>query len=94
MAARRAKPKQDDSMAQLYARAREIDPPAWAERDRLEAERGINPDRMDQRPRSEAEKQMRDRRAYSLKLALDENLAAGDPEVARALSALQSETVN
>jgi hypothetical protein len=89
--ARRAKPKGDDFIAWLYARARVIDPPAWAERDRLEAERGINPDRMDQRPRNEAEKQMRDRRAYSLTLALHEDLVGGDPEIARALRTLTPE---
>jgi hypothetical protein len=90
----RSKPPDDDVIRELYARARVIDPSAWGERDRLEAERGVNPDRMDQRPRSAAEKRMQDRRMYSLKLAIDEQIAGDDPDIARALHSLHPETVN
>jgi hypothetical protein len=85
----RSKPADgDDTVGELYARARVIDPPAWAARDRLEAARGVNPDILGERPRSAAEKRMQDRRMHSLKLAIDEQIAGDDPAIARALRSL------
>jgi hypothetical protein len=91
---RRLTPPAGDLLDEIFAQARRIDPTAWAERDRLTVERGVNPDRMDQRQRSEAEKRMRDRRAYSLVLALEEDLSGGDPAIARALSSLHPTTAH
>ena len=70
-----------DVVDELLARARAIDPLAWAERDRLERERGVNPDRMDQEPRNAAERRWRDRRMHSIALAVDEDLGWSAPEM-------------
>jgi hypothetical protein len=82
----------EDILDKLRARARAIDPAAWAERDRLWAERGANPDLLGESAWSEAETRMMDRRAFSLKLATEEDLCAGDPEVATALRMLEAAT--
>jgi hypothetical protein len=81
----------DDPIDRLYGRARELDPAAWVERDRFWRERGANPDWLE-RPRSAAEKRMRDRRAHALCLAFDEDIAGGDPAIAAALVGLAKAT--
>jgi hypothetical protein len=78
----------DDLIDRAYRRAREIDPEAWAERDRLWRARGANPDWLGQRPRSAAEKRMRERRAHALELAFDEDIVDGDAAIAEALNSL------
>ena len=66
-----------DAIDEIFARARELDPEAWAARDRLWQERGLNPDRMDQVARNAAEQRMSDRRMRSIAVATDRDL---DPE--------------
>jgi hypothetical protein len=82
----------DDPIDRAYRRARELDPEAWAERDRLWHKRGANPDWLGQRPRSAAEERMRDRRGHALHLAFEEDLVGGNPAVAEALNSLSSAT--
>jgi hypothetical protein len=82
----------DDVIDTLYARARELDQEAWAERDRLWAERGANPDWLGERPWNEAEKRMMERRLHSIRMASDEELCAGDPAIATALRMLEAAT--
>ena len=60
-----------DAIAEIFALARQLDPAAWAARDRLWRRRGVTPDRMDQPPRSERDRRLRDRRMRSLATALD-----------------------
>jgi hypothetical protein len=76
----------------LFARARQIDPAAWAERDRLWAERGVNPDWLGERPRNTVERRMLQRRMHSMRLAVEKDLCAGDPEIATALVGLDGAT--
>jgi hypothetical protein len=72
-------PGDDHLIDRLFARARELDPEAW----------GIRPDRMDQTSRTEAERQMQNRRTHALKLALDEHICAGNAVIAAALRTLE-----
>lgn len=81
-----------DPIDQFYRRARELDPEAWSERDRLWRERGANPDWLGQWPRSAAEQRMRDRRAHAFELACDEDIVGGDPAIAEALAGLEGAT--
>jgi hypothetical protein len=83
-----------DILDEIFAIARRIDPTAWAERDRLTVERGVNPDLICERPRSAAEKRMQDRRLYSLQLAMDASIAGGDPEIAQAMRQLHPVTAH
>ena len=66
-----------DAIDEIFPRARELDPEAWAARDRLWQERAVNPDRMDQVPRNAGERRMSDRRMRSIAVATDRDL---DPE--------------
>jgi hypothetical protein len=63
-----------DAIDEIFASARELDPEAWAARDRLWQERAENPDRMDQVPRNAAERRMSDRRMRSIAVATDRDL--------------------
>jgi hypothetical protein len=66
-----------DAIDEIFALARQLDPEAWAARDRLWQERAVNPDRMDQVPRNATERRMSDRRMRSIAVATDRDL---DPE--------------
>jgi hypothetical protein len=81
---------EEDIVDKLFARARRLDPEAWAERDRLLAERGVNPDLLGERPRNAGERRMMHRRMNSLRLAVDEDLCAGDRAIAIALRMLDA----
>jgi hypothetical protein len=81
---------EEDIVDKLFARARQLDPEAWAARDQLWAERGINPDLLGEPPRNETEQRMMERRMHSIRLAVDEDLCAGDPAIATALRRLDA----
>jgi hypothetical protein len=66
-----------EDLDELLTAARELDPQAWAARDRLYRDCGVNPDRMDRVPRNAVERRMQDRRMRSLAVALDRHV---DPE--------------
>lgn len=85
-----APPGNDDPIDEIFAVARRIDRAAWEDRDRLWAERGVNPDRMDQPAGDAAERRMRDRRDHSIRLAVDAAIAGDDPEIAAALRNLDA----
>jgi hypothetical protein len=68
-----------DDLDEIFALARQLDPEAWAARDRLWRARGVNPDRMDQVPRSEREWRLHDRRMRSMAIATDRWLRTGYP---------------
>ncbi len=82
----------DDPIDRVYRRARELDPEAWVERDRVWRERGANPASPGEQPQSAAEERMRDRCGHALHLAFEEDLIGGDPAIAAALVGIAKAT--